>query len=327
MSARPRIALIATGGTISGVADARSDFDSGRDAQAIGIDVVPSRLAEIRMVDFARVPSRAMTPQMMRELAVAVTAEVETGCEGLVITHGTDTMEETVYALALMLERTVPVAVTGAMRHPGHAGYDGDANLRAAVAVASDPDAGPLGPLVVFGEEMHLARWVAKVHTSRPSPFASPGFGPVGRVTEGRPHFAVPSAPSDFLGLPERLDGHSVELIWIAAGTSDLLVHAAARYAQAIVVAGTGGGHVPPAIAAAIEQVIDAGVPVVLASRCGAGPILADTYRGEGSEQHLRSVGVVPAGDLAPLKARLRLQVALALGRSADSAFPVSAVQ
>lgn len=282
-----------------------------------------ARLAALHAIEIARLPSRAMTPSLMREVALAVRGEVASGCHGVVVTHGTDTMEETVYALSLMLERDVPVVMTGAMRLPGAAGYDGDANLRAAIAAAAHADATQLGPLVVFGDEIHLARWVAKVHTTRPAPFASPDFGPVGSVVEGRPQFTVSSAPSDFLGLPDQIDRHSVELVWIAAGASGDLVAAAAERAHGIVVAGTGGGHVPPPVATAIERAIGSGVPVVLASRCGAGSILADTYAGVGSEQHLRSLGVVPAGRLAPLKARLRLQVALALGRAPGSAFPV----
>ncbi|SRR6266511_3219811 len=314
----PRIALLATGGTISAVGDARRD-DGGQGAAALvsqlGGEVEPYP------VDVARVPSRAMTPELMRRLAVMVRRAVAEGCVGAVVTHGTDTLEETAYALSLMLPRDVPVALTGAMRLPGAAGYDGEANVRAAVAVAADPRCAALGPLVVLGDELHLARWVAKVHTTSPAAFASPDLGPVGSVVEGRVQLTVEQAPTDLLGIPETLDTHVVELVWVAAGADGRLLDAAATHADGIVVAGTGGGHVPPPVATAIGRAIDAGVPVVLASRCGAGPLLGDTYAGEGSERHLRSLGVVPAGCLAPLKARLRLQVALALQRPLREVF------
>jgi L-asparaginase len=313
-----RIALLATGGTISAIADA-CRTDAGQGAAALAGSL--GGAVELLPVDIARVPSRAMTPELMRRVAEAARDAIAHGCDGVVVAHGTDTLEETAYALSLMLERDVPVALTGAMRLPGTAGYDGDANLRAATAVAADMRCAPLGPMVVFGDELHLARWVAKVHTTRAAAFASPGFGPVGAVAEGRVCLSVAQAPSDRLGMPPTLEGPSVELLWIAAGADGRLVDAAAAHADGLVVAGTGGGHVPPPVAAAIGRAIDAGLPVVLASRCGAGPLLEDTYAGAGSERHLRSLGVVAAGQLAPLKARLRLHVALALGHPAHKAF------
>lgn len=313
-----RIALLATGGTISAVADRRQD-GAARNAAALASAIADD--VEVWPVDVAFVPSRAITPELMRELAISVRWAVGHGCAGVVVTHGTDTLEETAYALSLMLAREVPVVLTGAMRLPGTAGYDGEANLEAAVAVAADERCAGLGPVAVLGDELHLARWVTKVHTTRPAAFASPGFGPVGSVAEGRVDLTIDHAPTDLLGMPDTLEVHTVELVWIAAGSDGRLVKAAAAYADGIVVAGTGGGHVPPPVAMAIRQATRAGVPVVVASRCGTGPLLRDVYTGEGSEQHLRSLGVVTAGPLAPLKARLRLQVALALGRSVRETF------
>jgi L-asparaginase len=314
----PRIALLAMGGTISAVADAhRNERGGGATALARlagGGNIVP--------LDIARVPSRAMTPELMRQLAAAVRAAIGKGCDGVVVTHGTDTIEETAYALSLMVPREAPVVLTGAMRSPGAPGYDGEANLRAAVTAAADRRCAPLGPVVVVGDELHLARWVAKVHTTRPAAFASPGLGPVGNIVEGHVELSLEQAPSDLLGMPETLEGHVVELVWIAAGADGRLIDAAASYADGIVVAGTGGGHVPSPVATAIARAVDAGVAVVLASRAGAGPLLQETYAGEGSELHLQSLGAVPTGPLPPLKARLRLQVALALGRTVQEAFP-----
>jgi L-asparaginase len=315
--AAPEIALLAMGGTISAVADAPRN-DRGLGATALA---QLAGGAKIHPLDVARVPSRAITPELMRRLATAVRSAIAEGCEGVVVTHGTDTIEETAYALSLMLPREVPVALTGAMRSLGAPGYDGEANLRAAVAAAADRRCTALGPVVVLGDELHLARWVAKVHTTRPAAFASPGLGPVGSVVEGRVQLSIEQAPSDLLGMPETLEAHLVELVWIAAGADGHLIDAAASYADGIVVAGTGGGHVPPPAARAIGRAIGAGVPVVLSSRGGAGPLLQETYAGEGGERHLRSLGVVSAGPLPPLKARLRLHVALALGRAVHEAF------
>jgi L-asparaginase len=321
---RPRIALLATGGTISAVADAARGSGAGLDAAAQAQRLGEAANAELRTLDVARIPSRAMTPQRMRELAARIAGELAAGaCDGVVVTHGTDTLEETAYALALMLERDVPVVLTGAMRLPGSPGFDGDANLRDALAAACDARVAALGPLVAFADELHLARWVAKVHTTRPSAFGSPGLGAVGAIVEGRVELSVTSVPSDHLGLPPTLDEQPVELVWIAAGSGERLVDAAAAHARGIVVAGTGGGHVPPPVAAAIERAVGAGVAVVVASRCGGGPMLSGTYDGPGGEQHLRELGAVSAGALAPLKARLRLQVGLALGLAPAAIFPV----
>jgi L-asparaginase len=258
----------------------------------------------------------------MHEIAATVRAEVERGCDGVVVTHGTDTVEETAYALALMLDVPVPVVLTAAMRLPEDPGHDGTANFRAAVAAAADRRVAMLGPVLAVQDELHLARWVSKVHTSRVAAFASPETGPAGVVVEDRVLLTATHGPDDHLGLPDGLDGPRVELIVVAAGMDGLLVDAAAERAAGIVVAGSGGGHTPPPVAAAIGRAIAAGVTVVVATRCASGPTLTGTYAGEGGEIHLHSIGALLAGRLPALKARLRLQVALALGRDPAEVFP-----
>ncbi len=310
------------GGTIAGVPD-----KLGRNAPArSAADLLASApgaetLAEIRAADIDQIPSRAVLPSDMHALAREIRRGVEEGCDGVVVTHGTDTMEETAYALALMLDRRVPMVLTGAMR-PGHEpGADGPANLLAALRVAATPEAALLGPVIVVQDEIHAARWVTKFHTSRVAAFASPGFGPVGTVAEGRVRLHVDSVASEFVGFPEEL-ARRVELVWVAAGSDGVLVEAAAAVGDGLVVAGTGGGHVPPAMAASLQNAVEGGLPVVLASRCASGAVLEETYGGIGSETHLRSVGLIPAGTLAPLKARLRLMVALGMGKSPAEVFP-----
>ncbi|SHK09283.1 L-asparaginase [Pseudonocardia thermophila] len=319
----PEIVVLGTGGTISAVADARGRNGAGLSAGEIvtGAGAL-DEIAVIRSGDVRRIPGRAMTPQDMHDIALRVGAEVAAGCSGVVITHGTDTIEETVYALALMLDVPVPVVMTGAMRLPADPGHDGGANLRTAVVAATRRDLAAFGPLLAFGDELHLARWVTKQHTSRPAAFASPETGPAGVVVEGRVLMNAPPADSDHLGLPDSLGGTRVELVWIYAGADGALIEAAAERADGIVVAGTGGGHTPPSVAEAIGAVVAGGTPVVVASRCAAGPTLHDTYGGPGGEAHLRGLGAVHAGRLPALKARLRLQVALALGRDVREVFP-----
>jgi L-asparaginase len=316
------VAVIGTGGTISAVADAQTRNGSGLAAADIAAGAGDlSGLARIRSHDVLKIPGRAMTPADMHAIACQVIREVDAGCAGVVVTHGTDTMEETVYALALMVDVDVPVMVTGAMRLPSDVGHDGGANLRTAVQAATRPDLAPYGPLLAFGDELHLARWVTKAHTSKPAAFASPESGPVGLVVEGRPQMVAAPAGSDHLGLPDTLGDTRVDLVWIYAGAGGDLIEDAARRSAGIVVAGTGGGHTPPAVAEAIGDVVASGTPVVIATRCAAGPMLHGTYGGPGGEGHLRALGAVRAGRLPALKARLRLQVALALGLDVAAAF------
>ncbi|MDW5596398.1 asparaginase [Conexibacter stalactiti] len=324
MSAVKRIVTIGSGGTISAVADARRRAGGGLGAadivQAAG-EPLPG--IELSAVDVRRIPGRAMAPADMQAIASTIAAEVAAGCDGVVVTHGTDTVEETAYALALMLDVPVPIVLSAAMRLPGDVGHDGGANVRAALVAARDERVAALGPVLAIQDELHLARWVTKAHTSRVAAFASPETGPVGVFAEDRLQLSATHGPDDHLGLPAGdLGATRVELIWVAAGMDGLLLDAAAERADGIVVAGSGGGHVPPPVAEAIERAIARGVPVVIASRCAAGPTLERTYGGPGGELHLRELGAHFAGRIPALKARLRLQVALALGRGAQEVFP-----
>lgn len=322
MKRHPRVLVAALGGTISAAPDAQGRNVPVRNAADL-VDIVPGaeEVAEVTAVDVDRISSRAIGPADMCRLAHEIEARTREGCDGVVVTHGTDTMEETAYALALMLDLGVPVVITGAMRLPHEAGTDGPANLLAALQTSVTAEVASLGPVVMMHDEIHLARTAVKAHTSRVAAFTSPGFGPAGYVSEGRVYLNSLPTGSDYLGLPGELDGR-VELIWVAAGADGLLVDAAASAAQGLVIAGTGGGHVPPQIADSLHAAVERGLPVVLASRTGSGPLLGNTYGGAGSETHLREIGVQSAGMISPLKARLRLMVGLALGKEVVEIFP-----
>lgn len=318
----PRILLLAVGGTIATVAGEHGQVEP----VLTGADLVRAlpeaqEVADITAPALRPRSSRAMTPEDMRRLAQRVTDE-SAGFDGVVITHGTDTLEETVYALACMLPRDRPIVLTGAMRQSGTAGADGPANLQAALRVAGTPEAALLGPVVVMGDQIHLARFVAKTHSAQVQAFTSPDLGPVGSVLEGRVRLFVRPLFEDYLGLSASLPGR-VALVWVVAGSEELLAQTISLELDGLVVAGTGGGHVPPRLADALEGVVARGIPVVLASRTGAGPVLEHTYGGPGSERDLLARGLLPAGALSPLKARIRLLVALGLGRPAGTVFPV----
>jgi L-asparaginase len=281
-------------------------------------------VAAVEVRDFPPLPSFEVTPAHMLDVARAAARAFEEGAEAVVVTHGTDTIEETAYALALMLPRGRPVVLTGAMRNPTLPGTDGPANLLAAARVAVSPLAAGLGPLVVMNDEAHAARFATKAHTQRVSTIASPGAGPLGDVSEGRVDVWWRPAWEDHVGLPASLDGLEVELVRIAAGVGETLLRAAvARRPAGIVVEGTGGGHVMARLLPALDAAVAAGIPVVVASRCAGGANLERTYRLPGAETDLIDRGAVPAGHLAGHKARLRLLVGRALGRPTRELFPV----
>lgn len=315
-----RISLLATGGTIStrqGLAGAIPGLDAStiaRSAQVGDQDI------QVCTRDVLQVSSRNVTPMTMWDLARTVREEIDAGAAGIIITHGTDTLEETAYALSLLVQTPVPLVLTGAMRVPGSAGEDGPANVAAAFAVATNPVFSAYGPLVVHQDEIHLARWVTKVHSARVAAFASPSTGPVGIVVEGR---AIPLAGPL---IPENLSRISapdkrVELIFALAGSDGLIVDAIRDQVDGIVLAALGGGHVASALAQSIVSAAARGVAVVLASRCPSPQVLRGTYGGIGSETHLLESGLVSAGNLAPIKARLRLIFGLSAGFSPEELF------
>jgi L-asparaginase len=223
-----------------------------------------------------------------------------------------------------MLPRGAPVVLTGAMRNPTLPGADGPANLLAAFLVAASPLAHGLGPLVVLADEVHAARFAAKTHTTSVATIRSPGAGPLGEVTERRVDVWWRPAWEDELGLPESLDGIEVELVPVAPGVSERLLRAAVDARPAgIVIAGTGGGHVPEQLLPALDAAVAAAIPVVVARRVASGANLERTYRMPGGETDLIERGALPAGRLSAHKARLRLLVGLALGRDPPALFPV----
>jgi L-asparaginase len=257
-------------------------------------------------------PSPSITFTDLLRLRDEITLRVADGSAGIVVTQGTDTIEETAFALDLLWSGSAPVVVTGAMRSPSLPGADGAANLLGAVQVAAGAMTRGLGVLVVFNDEIHAAKFVSKTHTSKPSAFQSRLTGPIGWLSEGHPLIAVRPVGRFCMNVPTRADVPPVALIRVGLEDDGRILPALAAHGfRGAVIEGFGGGHVTPPMVTRIKRLASE-MPVVLASRTGSGELLRNTYRYHGSETELLEVGAIPAGILDGLKARILLSLCLA---------------
>jgi L-asparaginase len=318
------VVVFSLGGTIASTNDGGGGAAGGV-APRLGardlVEAVPQlqEVAELETVAFRQTASGDLTLQDLIALATEITDRFDAGASGAVVTQGTDTIEETSFALDLLVRSRRPVVVTGAMRNPTLAGHDGPANLLAAVQVAAAPEAAGLGTLVVFNDEIHAARFVRKTHTSSPATFRSPTAGRLGWMIEGRPRITF-RAPA-LVGTPSCLDEQevpAVALLTSALGDdSRLIAQVEALGYAGLVLEAFGGGHVPAHVVPALADLASR-LPVVLASRTGGGEVLQETYSFPGSERDLLSRGLIPAGFLDGLKARILLSLLLAAGANLD---------
>jgi len=234
-----------------------------------------------------------------------------------VVTHGTDTLEETAVLCDVLSGAAAPIVFTGAMRPASAAGADGPANLLDAVRVAGGAAAAGLGVLVAFAGELHAARAVRKADSTAPSPFATPGRGPIGRVTEEVVEvWARRPRPARRPPLAVRALDARVEIVVAGLGGDGTMVEAALAAGVAGVVAVVpGAGHAPPPFLAAVRDAVER-VPVVVWVRPESGRILRGTYGFEGAERDVRASGAILA--LSPAAARIVLTAALGAGLDHD---------
>lgn len=315
----PTIALIGTGGTIASTAAdpaAMTDYAVTEPVSAI-LDAVPeiNALADVQYCQPFNVDSRCIDDKMLLKLARRVDGILaDPAVDAAVITHGTDTLEETAYFLNLVLKSRKAVVMTGAMRPASARSADGPLNLYHAMLVAAEPDAAGRGVMVVMNDGIHAARHVCKTHTSSVQAFSSQEHGCLGGIVNGKPRFFNTPAARHTLATDFALAGVKalpwVDVIYDHQSAGPHLFQASiAAGAQGIVLAGTGNGSMSPA-AEGLRLAARKGLACVRSSRVGAGAVSASA-----SDARL---GLISAGSLNPQKARILLKLALTVTRDRE---------
>jgi L-asparaginase len=314
--ALPVVAILTCGGTIS------SNVVNGVVTPRLGaealVESVPA-LARYATLDAHTVmtkPSPDVTLSDVLGLYDELLERSRAGVDGLVVTHGTDTLEEVAFALDLLWDEETPVVVTGAMRQSDAVGADGAANLLAAVQTAGAAESRGRGILVVFNDEIHSPWHVRKSHTSSTATFRSPTLGPIGYLAEGRPRLPLTSSRPVRLARPRSMDpAPRVPIVTMSIGDDGRVMDAlASAELDGLVLAGFGGGHLPGEVARSrgLQQLLER-VPVVLTSRAGAGEPLTATYSGfDGSETALLGRGLITSGPLDGPRSKVLLSWLLA---------------
>jgi L-asparaginase len=313
---RRRIAIVSTGGTI--------EMDAGPDGigmtnahNALPLDgkVIPSQI-DFRHFRYCSLPSPQISLGMMADIVRFIEKLVKGGeFDGVVVTHGTDTLEETAFLADIYLTGDRPVVFTASMRSLSERGVDGPRNLRSALLIAADPEVHKLGVTVVLNDEVHAAGRVTKTYTSNVSSFGSPGYGPLGFVDQDRvllqraPLWRVQLPRSARLTLDER-----VGLVRVAADFGEREVrHCMDDGCRGLVIEALGRGNVPPAVADAAEDAVNSGMIVCVASRCYIGRVLP-VYDYTGGGVDLQKRGLLFAGDMQGHKLRLFLMACIGMG-------------
>jgi L-asparaginase len=309
------IHLLFTGGTIS----MHRDVAAGGNVPALGGEALVSlapgidRIAPFRIEDWARVPACHLGPDRLWALRERVREIAGSGeVTGIVVTHGTDILEETAYLLDRTLDPEVPIALTGAMRTSSDTEWDGPRNLRDAAEVAASAASRGREAVVVFNGEIFAGRTATKTHATDIAAFSAPHHGAVGRVENGRVTYA-----SSVDGRPKPLRptvfGARVALVPMVVGDDGRMLELARPGHDGVVIEAFGSGNLPPGAVPAIRRWLDEGKPVVLATRCPLGEV-TPSYAFEGGGARLVAMGVTPAGARTPSQARMELAIALSAG-------------
>ena len=309
-----KVAVISTGGTISMKSD-----KSGFAVPTLGakelLDTLPGISEQIKVSDvsFKNIPSAHMTIEDLLELRALIINLKTEGFNGVVITHGTDTMEESAYFFDLTTDIGISIVLTGAQRNPSSVSSDVQLNLMDSILVASDDNTAEMGTVIVFSSEIIPAREATKFHRSRVDTFKSLEFGPIGTVNNNKVLWFRKPMIKDAYGLGDF--NKVVDIIPCYLGSDFRMIENSIDYGvDGIILQSLGAGHVPKAMLSGVQKAIDKGIPMVLTSRVPTGRLSTGTYGFEGAEIYLKRIGMIFGGDLTAIKARIKLLVLLSLG-------------
>jgi len=312
MKNQNKVAVIFTGGTISMKIDPRiaAAIPALSSEEIMSMVTNIDKYADIEIINFANIPGPHMTPKRMMELAVIVKQLVlRKDITGVVITHGTDSLEETAYLLDIIINSVKPIILVGAMRSSSELGYDGPSNLSAAICTAISKHAKNKGVLVVMNNEVNAASEVTKTHTLSLDTFKSMEFGPLGIVDNDEVIFYRDI--TKHYHIQTEIIEENVDLIKCAVGMDSKLINCCVNSgSRGIVIEAMGRGNVPPLMVSGIEYALKNDVTVVMVSRVPRGRVL-DTYGYEGAGRALRNMGVIFGGNLPGQKSRIKLMLAL----------------
>ena len=312
------IHLLFTGGTISMERNptAGGNVPAHGGEALVGFAGGLDTISPYRVENWAMVPAGHLDHDRLWQLRERIREVAQSGeVRGIVVTHGTDIIEESAYLLDRTLPSSVPVTITGAMRTSSDEGWDGPRNLLDAALVAADRRSAGLGVMVVFNGKVFAGRDAVKVHATDLDAFAAPHSSPLGRIADGAILYAAGPTGGRVSGAavsPAHLSAR-VAMISMVVGDDGALLDLARPTHDGVVVIAFGSGNVPPGAVPAVERWLEERKPVVLASRCLYGQV-TPLYAFEGGGRQLIDMGVIPAGPRTPSQARMELTIALAAG-------------
>ena len=308
-----KIAIIFTGGTISMRIDEsmKAAIPSLDASEVISYVNDLDTLADVEIDNYLSIPSPFITPNIMLELSKKIQSYLNReDISGVIVTHGTDTLEETAYFLDLNIKTSKPIILVGSMRSVSELGYDGPSNLVAAIRTATSKEAQNKGVMVVMNGDINASNEVMKTHTMALDTFKSLEFGPLGIVDDEKVLFYRKSTHTSTY-IPTNHIENNVHLVKVVSGMDgDIIDYYITKKAKGIVIEALGRGNVPPMMVPSIKKAIDEGIKVVLVSRCPKGRV-AVTYGYDGGGKKLRELGIILGTNLSGPKARIKLMLAL----------------
>jgi L-asparaginase len=307
-----KVAVVFNGGTISMKLDPRIKAAvptlTGEEIMAMVTGI--EDYAIIESFNFSNLPGPHMSPEIILDLSKYVKSllDREDIC-GVVVTHGTDSLEETAFLLDLTINSEKPVVLTGAMRSGSELGYDGPSNLAAAICTVISDEAKNKGVLVCFNGELHWASEVTKANSMSLNAFRTPNFGPIGIVDNNDVIFYRDSLNKQDIHI-DKITAKVALVKCVAGMDSSFIDFCISKGDKGIVIEAMGRGNIPPEMVPGVKRAIDSGIAVVIVSRCFEGRVF-DSYGYEGGGKQLRNLGVIFGDNLPGQKARIKLMLAL----------------